>query len=370
MITGRKWLDLNGDGVRLPKFLVDLGFFVQGGNFYFNIYGGQEKWVRAANNDWYFIVPNGTLTKWDNTAFQLSGTIVAQLPVRFYQDEYLLIESVNEPFLNGTTIQLLDANGTIVDTSVTADRDLNNNSSIDPETERGVYQFTVLISGSYSLREVQQSGFVQSAGPAAVDAAAAYALDQSLGLFYTGNYHTNFGGHGENWLRQSNGWIYILPDGSVYSWDNASGGSRGLVQGTFLQQLDPIYHMNPQLLSSAVNPQFTLAAGNNVNGPQFGNYKPTSVTGRVFEDTNQSGVRDASELYQNDRTIQLIDRDGNVVSEVLTGDVDSDGTRESTQIQNEACIGSTTWSRGSIRFDKFWTAGKLRQHHSVVHLHR
>ena len=324
-VTGRKWLDINGDGVRLPKALVDLGFFAQNAKFFFNAFGGQEKWVRAANQDWYFIRPDGSLTKWDNTPNQLTGTVVAQLPTRFYRDEYLLVEAVAETFLNGWTIELLDATGTVIDASVTMDRDLNNNGSIDPETERGVYQFTVLVSGTYSVREVLQPGFVQSAGLSTVDAAAAFALDQSRGLFYTGNYHTNFGGRGESWLRQTTGWVYILPDGSVFSWDNSSGGAGGLVNGTFLQKLDPAFHTNPQLLSDAVNPQIPLAAGNTVAGPQFGNYQPTTISGRVFEDSNQNGVRESTELYRNHRVVQLIDRDGNVVRQVRSADVESDG---------------------------------------------
>ena len=325
-ITGRKWLDINGDGVRLPKAISDLGFFAQNGSFFFNLYKGQEKWVRAANKDWYFIRPNGQLTRWNNVPNQLTGTVVTTLPIRFYQDEYLLVETVNETFLNGWTIELLDATGAVVDSSVTSDRDLNNNGTIDPETERGVYQFTVLASGNYSVREVLQSGFVQSAGPSTVDAQAAFALDQSRGISYTGNYFTNFGGRGENWLRQSTGWVYILPDGSVFSWDNVSGGANGLVQGTLLQKLDASYHMNPQLLSDAVNPQITLAAGSAATGPQFGNYQPTTISGRVFEDSDQSGTRGTTELYRNNRQVQLIDRDGNVVREVRSADRESDGT--------------------------------------------
>lgn len=325
-VTGRVWHDLNGDGVRLPQSLVQLGFFADAGKFYFNSYGGQEKWVRAANRDWYFIRPDGSLTKWDNTRGQLTGTVVNQLPKRFYADEYLLIEAVSEPFVNGTTIELLNAAGMVVDTTTTMDRDLNNNGMIDPETERGVYEFSVLVSGVYSIREVTAGGFVQSAGPTSTDALSAYQLDQSRQLNYTGNFHTNFGGRGENWLRQSSGWVYILPDGAVYQWDNTSGGSNGLVTGTLLQQLNPAYHANPLLLAEAVNPQLSLMASNTVAGPQFGNYIPAVISGRVFEDVNQDGVRNGIERYRNGRTVQLLDRDRNVVAQVRTADVDSDGT--------------------------------------------
>ncbi|MEZ6097972.1 MAG: SdrD B-like domain-containing protein [Pirellulaceae bacterium] len=95
--------------------------------------------------------------------------------------------------LNGFTIQLLDAQGTVIDTIASSDIDLDNSGSdgidndrdwnadeddqnddgepsegephvdepdeaIDPSTERGVYQFDNLLPGVYTIREVLPAG--------------------------------------------------------------------------------------------------------------------------------------------------------------------------------------------------------------------
>ncbi|MCA9217170.1 MAG: hypothetical protein KDB27_29075, partial [Planctomycetales bacterium] len=52
------------------------------------------------------------------------------------------------------TIELLDASGNVVDTSVTMSMDLNGDGSIDPVTEQGLYWFSQLLPGTYTVREV------------------------------------------------------------------------------------------------------------------------------------------------------------------------------------------------------------------------
>ncbi|TWU02566.1 SdrD B-like domain-containing protein [Stieleria varia] len=74
------------------------------------------------------------------------------------------IEDLGEPRLNGFVVELLvetngvfviatDSNGNARRT-VTADRDLNGDSTIDPVTERGLYWFDGLSEGIYRVREV------------------------------------------------------------------------------------------------------------------------------------------------------------------------------------------------------------------------
>ncbi|MEZ6061767.1 MAG: CHRD domain-containing protein [Planctomycetaceae bacterium] len=324
-VTGRKFLDLNGDGARLPQSVVDLNLFAQNGNFFPNTYGGQEKWVRSSGLDWHFILPDGTFTRWDRTPGMLSGTVVANLNVRYYIDPFLLTESDSEPYLNGWTIELLDSMGMVIDTAVTADIDLDNSGTIDPETERGVYRFQVVMQPSVSIREVQQTGYRQSSGPGP-DADTALMLDDTLNLRYTGNYFTNFGGLFENWLRTDTGWVYILPDGKVFEWDRTSGGNRGPLMGTEIAQLDPIYHASPQLLWDAVDPVINTAGSGQAAGPTFGNYQPVVISGRVFEDLDRSGSRQAGEPYTNNQIVQLLDRANHVVAEVSTADVDLDNS--------------------------------------------
>ncbi len=76
--------------------------------------------------------------------------------------------------------------------------------------------------------------------------AVSYAavVQQSLGLFFTGNYFQDFNGLQDRWLQGTGGvWYYLTPDGKLY----ASGG-------TFLAALDPIYYNEPARLYNANNP--------------------------------------------------------------------------------------------------------------------
>lgn len=67
-------------------------------------------------------------------------------------------ENPGEPRLNGITMYLDLNNNMQLDfgepTSVTADRDLSGNGTIEPATERGLYSFLRLIPGTYTVREV------------------------------------------------------------------------------------------------------------------------------------------------------------------------------------------------------------------------
>ena len=74
----------------------------------------------------------------------------------------------------------------------------------------------------------------------------AYHLKSTLGLSSSGNYYTNWGGGGEQWVQGAGGaWYYILPSGAFYKWSGSG------LSGTFVAQLDPSYNANPSLLVNA-----------------------------------------------------------------------------------------------------------------------
>ena len=56
--------------------------------------GLQEKWLRG-NGKWYFITPDGTLTRWDGSK-TATGTVVARLDDRFHETPSHLTEAENE----------------------------------------------------------------------------------------------------------------------------------------------------------------------------------------------------------------------------------------------------------------------------------
>src|SRR5262249_36618235 len=50
----------------------------------------------------------------------------------------------------------------------------------------------------------------------------AYHLKSTLGLHSNGNYYTNWGGGGEQWVQGTGGvWYYILPSGAFYKWSGS-----------------------------------------------------------------------------------------------------------------------------------------------------
>jgi hypothetical protein len=66
-----------------------LGLRVQG-SLHTNAFGQHEIWLQSTLNDWYFLKPDGTLTKWDGTSGQATGTLIRTLdPVFYYHPDLL-----------------------------------------------------------------------------------------------------------------------------------------------------------------------------------------------------------------------------------------------------------------------------------------
>lgn len=62
------------------------------GNLSQNWGGRNEKWLQGASNEWYFLLPNGDLYRWDGSA-QATGTLVGQVGQACYNDPSLLYEA-------------------------------------------------------------------------------------------------------------------------------------------------------------------------------------------------------------------------------------------------------------------------------------
>ncbi len=71
----------------------ELGLFVDGSLFQ-NVFGADEKWLRAANqgDNWYFILPTGELIEWDSSP-SASGVSTAILSPAYYDNPALLYEA-------------------------------------------------------------------------------------------------------------------------------------------------------------------------------------------------------------------------------------------------------------------------------------
>jgi len=146
----------------------ELGF-EHSGNYAVNWGGLGEKWILDASRNWYYITPDGGLTKWDNGARPLAGRFIGQLNADYHVDPSLL------------------------------------HSAIDPGAD----------ACAASVEE------------------RAYNLDQEHGFDFTGNYATDWGGRGEKWVQNQNrNWFFIVPDGRVYRWEVGTRPADGDVVET------------------------------------------------------------------------------------------------------------------------------------------
>lgn len=263
---------------------------------FFDWGGRMEKWMLSPQG-WYFVTPDGTLWEWDGSGRDnLTGTETAVLSPAYYEDLSLIhdaefaeiitytlaagetatadfgnvnlvqqgqiqgrkwndlnadgVRTENEPWLNGWVVELVDAAGTVVDTTTTADIDLNMDGQIDAATETGVYQFFGVSAGEYVVREVAQDGWRQTA-PGSAAAIQAWELDQEHNLVTGENLFENWGGLQERWMRGTDNWFFIVPNGDFFEWN---GSPRSNLSGDLLAQLPPEYYTNPTLLSEAPNP--------------------------------------------------------------------------------------------------------------------
>ncbi len=277
VISGRKWHDRNPDGVRNTVVYNDALPILQDSKSS-RERSGYRVWVKNVLTDQqaqvtYSLNSTTNLISYPNSigtmlTVSLPG-IVGSSPAAV--SAYLF---ANEPWLNGWTFQLLNDRGYVVASSVSADRDLNQSLTIEPEQERGWYLFDGLLPGKYTIREVQQSGWLQVSPPSialqpkVADLQTQYGFKPATKDFY------NFGALNERWFQSStNAWFYLLPSGMLHEWDKNSGGMKGLARGKIIAQLSSSVYLNPRLLYSPANATVNVLSGSIINDRHFGNHK-------------------------------------------------------------------------------------------------
>lgn len=295
VVEGRKWFDRNADGLRLAPVVQALKLSFPGGKANFNAFGGQEYWYRsAANNAWYFLTPSGELRQWSGQRGKLTGTFVDSLGARaWYNPEISVSAGANqdEPWLNGFVFDLVNAADIVVATTESRDMDLNGDGQIQEEQEQGWYRFENVRPGRYTVRERVPAGWAQSASVTSPGAAEAWALDQTLGLTNSGNLHQNFGGQGERWLKGTAGWYYITPSGDLFRWNGRPVTSSAPLSGVAVAVPGMSYYNDVSLLYAAENPVLNVTEGALVTRVNFGNYRPSAISGRTWTDVDTNGIR-------------------------------------------------------------------------------
>jgi len=226
------------------------------------------------------------------------------------------VKDAGEPGLDGWTIELVDpSTSRVIDTAVTL--------------EGGFYTFANLAPGDYELHELLQDGWVQTYPEANLHsltlACGEEITDKDFGnaraSTISGQKFEDLDGDrvkdaGELGL---DGWIVELVDadtGELFDSQSTSGG--GLY--SFVDLLPGSYEVRELLrpgwvrtFPSAPVHSITLGYDEHHTGIDFGNYRiPGSmIMGRVWEDLDANGVRDAGESGISGATVFLdVDYDG------------------------------------------------------------
>ncbi len=304
IVEGRIWNDVNADSVRPDPELASLGLEIVGGDTYFNAFGGHEYWFRSTQNDnWYFLTADGTLTEWSGTGGSLDGIVVASLDAGLYYYKPELVTQASsgelEPWLNGWSVELLDSNGVVIDTTQTEGRDSNLDGSVDAATEGGWYSFDVTQGGTYTVRQAIPEGWSEGVRIEFNLTSPMSRFVNDLSLEFRDSYYENFSGLGEKWIfSPKSGWHYVTPEGGLYRWNGIAITESSPLTGTLVLFVGPKYFDDPAMLFGGLYSE--SSSGSDVRPVimrvDFGNYESVNVSGRVWLDFFANSKRDSLTL--------------------------------------------------------------------------
>jgi V8-like Glu-specific endopeptidase len=257
-------------------------------SYTFNWGGRNEKWFRNTQAQWHFILPEGTVYRWNVGSNPPAGELVGTLSPTFHEDPSLLTDA-EEP--NGeceppaVDAETLAQNAYDLDQSysfrfngsyatnwaglgekwiigsnnrwffIKPNGELNRwSNSNKPVVGEVIAQLSADYHADPSLlHEAQDPNAAENDGcdEDSVESTA-YELDQLHGFRGTGSYSEGWGGHGEKWFQNNGGnWFFITPNGSIFRWTNNTRPAEGTLVGT----LNADYHADPSLLLEAPQPQ-------------------------------------------------------------------------------------------------------------------
>jgi protocatechuate 3,4-dioxygenase beta subunit len=224
-----------------------------------------------------------------------------------------------DPGLQGWTIDLLNAAGAIVATTVT---DANGN-----------YSFTDVGPGTYTVQEVLQSGWIQTfpAPPGTYTFTATSGSDQSGLLFgnfqlvtFAGQVYNDLNGDGSNDGGTDpglQGWTINLldPFGNVVATttSDVNGNYSFANVGPGMYTIQEV-NQSGWYQTQPVNPPGTYTvqaiSSTNPSGLNFGNFQLVNISGEVYNDLNDNGHLDPGEPGLQGWTVLLLDPAGNTVA--------------------------------------------------------
>jgi len=342
-ISGMKFEDLDGDGVRDPGEegldgwtvelvdpvgggVIDTQTTAAGGLYSFaDLMPGDYELREAARPGWIQTLPipavysltlaSGSLVVDKDFGNQaLPGAISGR---KFEDTDGNSVRDPGEPWLDGWIIELVDASsGLVIDTHVTSDG--------------GMYLFDALTRGSYIVREVIQPGWAASA-PNLSGYTVSIAPDETRDDLHFGNYRPvsisglKFSDHNADGVRDAgeeglDGWTIELVDpatGDVIDTRTTAGGGFysfvGLTPGDY-ELREAVQPGWAQTHPSAGGYSMSLASGDTAGDRDFGNYRiPSMISGQKFEDVNGNTVQDPGEPWLDGWTIELVDSSSGLV---------------------------------------------------------
>jgi hypothetical protein len=216
----------------------------------FNWGGQQERWLRGDGDAWFFLLPDGSVNRWQGS-FESSEQVGS-----------VSTEVYNNPQL------LLDGEDPVIDVAV-----VNGQLEITSASQIGTFEVTVEVSDPFTTTTTTFEVTVTNEAPELdldnIDLAAGETveinlpmidadgqaisyeveiIDPSLPQFDIdfvdqGSFYTNYLGNNERWLRDSDGqWYFVLEDGNFYRWDDSFEASE------LLAELGSDYYEDPNLL--------------------------------------------------------------------------------------------------------------------------
>ena len=233
------------------------------------------------------------------------------------------VQDAGETGINGVTVQLLNAGGTVVATTSTSGN--------------GNYTFANLAGGNYTVKIVasslpagtaptfdldgiataNQASFTLAAGASRTDVDFGYKNTGSVGdrvwLDTNGNGNQDAGETGINGvtvqLLNSTGAVIATTttagDGN-YTFANLAPGTYTVkvVSSTLPAASTPTFDLDG--IATAHTATFTLTAGQNRTDADFGYRGTLSIGDRVWNDANGNAVQDSTETGINGVTVQLL----------------------------------------------------------------
>jgi len=222
-----------------------------------------------------------------------------------------------EPPLGGWTIYL-DANNNGVQDQVPAETGTN---AVVTDVA-GNYQFTNLPAGTYTVREVPQTGWTQTVPPvnaATPTLSGAFTIAVTSG---TDSQNNNFGNFKPNTISglkfndlNNNGIQDVPAETGLPNWqiflDTDGNGTLDTAEPNTLTDAAGNYQfldlsagtykvrevLQPTWTQTTPDPDdITVTSGQDIANINFGNFQSSTISGQKFNDLNNNGVKDAGEL--------------------------------------------------------------------------